>query len=59
MPSDAEIVRQLLVDMVDDLEDVQSVSDVEGYAAEDEIGDAIDHLEAAIVDLGLVDNDSD
>lgn len=51
MAEQAELIRNLVATCRDELMSLTDTECGEGYAAEDEIEDAVDHLDAAIVDL--------
>jgi hypothetical protein len=46
-----EEARDMVATMRHELKSLTGTDPVEGYAAEDEIREAVDHLDAAIVDL--------
>lgn len=51
MTGDVELVHNLIENHRDNLEDLTETGPVQGYAAQDEIEEAISHLDAALVDI--------
>lgn len=51
MKLNAQDTRDIIASMRNELNGLKDVECVEGYAAEDEIGEAVNHLDSALVDI--------
>lgn len=55
--SEQPLVRDIIQQYRDDLETLTEAPHVQGYAAQEEIEEALNHLDAAIVDLDRVEEE--
>lgn len=57
MEANSEFARMLVQRYRDDLEELTEAPSIEGYAAQEEIEEALNHLDAAIVDLNRAEEE--